>query len=149
MTHYLNVEHISAMHDALLARLGAPRAALRDRGLLESAVMRPQMAAHYEDADIVRQAALLAIGISQAQAFLDGNKRSAYAACEVFLDLDGYEITGDPLEMAQQLEAVAERTSTLEDATAGFEAWLRGHVAPRSSSAPHSTAAPHDESAPF
>jgi death on curing protein len=131
MTAYLQIEHTAALHDALLARLGAAHAALRDRGLLESALMRPQMGAHYEEADLVRQAVLLAIGISQAQAFLDGNKRTAYAACEVFLDLNGLAITGDPLDMAHQLEAVAERTSTLEDASARFEAWLREHIAPR------------------
>ena len=105
-------------------------APLRDEAGLESAVMRPRMAAHYEDADLVRQCALLTVGIAQAQAFLDGNKRTAFAAGDVFLRLNGFEFSGDPLELARQLEEVAERTGSLADATDRFEAWLRESVAP-------------------
>ncbi len=50
---------------------------------------------------LVRQCTLLAIGISQAQAWLDGNKRTAYACATVFLILNGHEYTGDPLELAR------------------------------------------------
>ncbi len=89
------------------------------------------MAAHYESADIVRQAALLAVAISQAQAFVDGNKRTAYAASETFLEMNGFEFVGIPLEMAQQLEAVASREDSLDAATDRFEAWLRERVGPR------------------
>ena len=133
MPEYLSVGDVIALHDAILQRLGAPYAALRDEGALESAITRPRMAGHYEDADLVRQAALLAIGISQAQAFVDGNKRTAYAATETFMLVNGLALTGDPIALAKELEAVATRTDDLEAATARFEAWLRGHVAPRSS----------------
>ncbi len=105
--------------------MGEAPAPLRDEGLLESAVMRPRMAAYYEEADVVRQGALLAAGISQAQAFLDGNKRTAYAALEVFLLHNGIAITVDPLEVARQIEALATRADSLDAATARFEAWLR------------------------
>ena len=54
-----------------IRRLSLFGSILRDENALASAVMRPQMAAHYEDADIIRSATLLAVGISQAQAFLD------------------------------------------------------------------------------
>ncbi len=128
---YLTVADAIALHDKLLERTGEPYMPLRDAGLLESAMMRLQMAAHYEDADLLRQAALLAVSISQAQAFLDGNKRTAYACCEVFLDINGVTLTGSPVEMAQQLIAVAERNDNLTAATARFEAWLREHLAPR------------------
>jgi death-on-curing protein len=131
MTEYIPIPAVVAVHDRLINRLGYPHAALRDEGLLESALMRPQMAAHYEEADLIRQATLLAIGISQAQTFLDGNKRAAYAMCEIFLDLNGLVITGDPIEMAKQLEAVATREDDLNSATTRFEAWLREHVTPR------------------
>lgn len=131
MTQYIPVPTVAALHDRLIARLGFPHAPLRDEGLLESALMRPQMAAHYEEADLIRQAALLAVGISQAQTFLDGNKRAAFAMCEIFLDLNGLLIVGDPVEMAQQLEAVATRDDDLDSATSRFEAWLREHVVPR------------------
>jgi death on curing protein len=128
---YLSVTDVIAIHDDIVRRLGGDFAPLRDEGLLESAIMRPRMAAHYEDADLVRQAALLAVGISQAQAFVDGNKRTGYGATEVFLDLNGYEFVGVPIEMAKQLEEVAVRTDSLEAATDRFEEWLRQRVAPR------------------
>ena len=88
------------------------------------------MAAYYEDADLIRQAAPIAIGISQAQAFLDGNKRTAFAAMDTLLRLNGLAFSGRPLDGALQLEAVAMRADSLDAATARFEAWLRDHVAP-------------------
>lgn len=92
--------------------------------------MRPRMVAYYEGADLIRQAALLAVGIAQAQAFVDGNKRTAFAAADVFLRLNGLAFAGDPVEFGQQLEAVATRSDSLEAATERLEAWLRDRVAP-------------------
>ncbi len=99
--------------------------------LLESAVMRPQMTEHYEGADLVRQAALLAGGISQAQAYLDGNKRTAYHATLVFLKVNGLALLLDDggLGMARELEKVAERADSLQAATERFELWLRSQQA--------------------
>ena len=130
---YLNLADVVAIHQFVMERMGAAPAPFRagGEGLVESAVMRPQMAAYYEDADLVRQAALLAVGISQAQAFLDGNKRTAFAALRAFLELNGSTFAVDPLEVARQLEAVATRADSLEAATERFEAGLRASVAPR------------------
>lgn len=124
-TRNLTVADVVALHRAAMERTGYASAPLRDEAGLESAVMRPRMAAHYEDADLVRQSALLAVGVSQAQAFLDGNKRTAFAAMDVFLRLNGFEFSGDSLELAEQLEAVAERAVSLTEATDRFDAWLR------------------------
>lgn len=128
MANYLGLHDVIALHEAMMLKFGSPPAGLRTEGGLESAIMRPRMAATYEDADLLRQAALLAIGISQAQAFLDGNKRTAFAAMDVFLRINGLAYAGDPIELAQQLERVAERTGTLAEATDQFEVWLRGLV---------------------
>lgn len=128
---YLSLADVLALHQAMMEKFGTGPAPLREEGLLESAIMRPRMAAYYEEVDIIRQAALLAVGVSQAQAFLDGNKRTAFAACDVFLRLNGITIVGDPIDVALQLEAVAERTGNLEAATDRFESWLRVHVRPR------------------
>lgn len=99
-------------------------------GLLESAVLRPQMAEHYEQADLIRQAALLAVGISQAQAFLDGNKRAAYQSLLVFLRVNGctLDLSDGGLATAHQLELVATRPDSLDAATDRLEAWLRRRV---------------------
>jgi death-on-curing protein len=126
-TNYLTVAEVIAIHEHMMRRLGAAPQALRDEGLLESAVMRPQMAAYYEGADIVRQAALLGIGISQAQAFVDGNKRTAYLALNTFPRINGLSYAGEPLGLAYQFEQFADRSgdpAALDD----FEAWLRDHA---------------------
>ena len=95
--------------------------------LLESAITRPQLAEYYEDADLIRQAAPLAVGISQAQAYLDGNKRTAYHATLVFLKINGLalQLRDGGLGLARELEKVAERADSLEAATRRFEEWLR------------------------
>jgi len=111
-----------------MERTGFLPAPLRDEGLLESAITRPQMAAFYEQADLIRQATLMAVGISQAQAFLDGNKRTAFAALEVFLGVNGKTIRGDARGVIDQLEAVANHRGKLTKTTAHFEKWLRSQV---------------------
>ena len=125
---YLSVADIMALHIAMMEGMAERPAPLRDAGLLESAVLRPQMTAHYEDADLARQAALLAVGIAQNQPNIDGNKRTAYIAALVFLRINGHPFRGDYLVMAQQLEAVATRTDSLDAATGRFEQWLRRHI---------------------
>jgi len=67
--------------------------------LLESALDRPAHYAFYRDADLALQAAVLAHGIAENQAFLDGNKRTAELATLAFLDVNGYEMSSsDPHE---------------------------------------------------
>jgi len=129
-TRHLGLTDVLAIHNFVMRELGHSPAPLRDEGGLESAVMRPRMAEHYEGADLVRQCALLGIGIAQAQAFIDGNKRTAYAAMRAFTGANGLLIAAEPMEIARQLEEVAERSGSLADATDRFEAWLRERVAP-------------------
>jgi death-on-curing protein len=133
-TQYLSLAEVIAIHESAMRRLGDEPKPLRDEGLLDSAVMRPQMAAYYEGADVTRQAALLGVGISQAQAFLDGNKRTAYLALNTFLRMNGLAYSGDRLELAKQLEQLAGRSSEPDAAIDAFEAWLRQYVQPRSES---------------
>lgn len=125
---YLTPDEVYAIRAQVMRRLGSPPEALRDEGALESALFRPQQAAHYAGVDLIGQAALLAVGVSQSQAFVDGNKRTAFEACDVFLRVNGHAFAGDPLDMARQLERIAERAGGLDDATEAFEAWLRDNV---------------------
>jgi death on curing protein len=125
---YLSVADVIALHTQTMERMGERAASVRDPALLESAILRPQMAAHYEEADLERQAALLAVGISQNQPFIDGNKRAAYIALVTFLRVNGRPFTGNPLDLARELEAVATRLDSLEAATHRFEQWLREHI---------------------
>jgi death-on-curing protein len=128
--YYLTLAEVLALHEAVMEKFGQGPAPLRSEGLLESAVMRARMASYYDNADLIRQCALLTVGISQAQAFMDGNKRTAFAAGDVFLRLNGLAFSGDPIELALQLEAVAERQGDLEGVTDHFEHWLCDHVSP-------------------
>lgn len=130
-TQYLSLADIIAIHERAMRRLGDEAKLLRDEGILESAVMRPQMAAYYEGADIARLAALLGVGISQAQAFIDGNKRTGYLALNTFLRMNGLTYIGDRLALARQFERFAERSNDPDEAIDAFEAWFRQFVQPR------------------
>jgi death on curing protein len=129
-TRHLSVAEVIALHNEMMRRFGRQAEHVRDENALGSAVARPRMAEHYEGADIVRQAALLAAGISQARSFVDGNKRTALVACRVFLAMNGLDLPGVSLEFAKQLELIAERPGERDAATDDFEAWLRERVRP-------------------
>ena len=79
-------------------------------------------------ADLIGQAARLAVGVSRAQAFLDGNKRTAFFAAAVFLNLNGLRFTGDSLAGAMLLDELADPSIGDDEADERFEAWLREHV---------------------
>jgi death on curing protein len=79
MTVYLNKQDVIYINECLLQQQGMPSPLLSENAL-ESALMRPQTAAYYQNADIVTQGALLIVGITLAHAFLDGNKRAALVA---------------------------------------------------------------------
>ena len=125
---YLSALDVIAMNDEILRRAGEALSSVRDAGALESALMRPQMASHYEQADLVTQTAVLVAGVALAHPFLDGNKRTALAAGTTFCLLNGYQIVNEPTELGRQIEAIVVRAGSLADATERFVAWLRSHV---------------------
>lgn len=125
---YPAADDIITFHGYIMRRWGLAPAPLRNRDALESAVARPQTAAYYEGADLIEQAAILTVAISQAQAFLDGNKRTAVQTLAAFLGANGQLFAGDSLELAKRLEAVAAQTDDRAAATAAFAAWVRDRV---------------------
>lgn len=128
---YLAAADVMALNSEILGRMQGISSRSRDENALESAVMRPRMAAYYEGADLVAQAATLIAGIALAHAFVDGNKRTAFAAGRVFMSLNKMTFTGDILELAQQIEALVNRSGSLRDALDRFTGWLRERVAVR------------------
>ncbi|MDQ6662081.1 MAG: type II toxin-antitoxin system death-on-curing family toxin [Chloroflexota bacterium] len=116
-----------AMNEDVMERMGTS-SVLRDEGALESTIMRPHMAAHYEEADLITQTAVLIIGIALAHPFIDGNKRTALAAGTTFLLLNGFQIVSKPEELGRQIEAVVIRSDGLDAATSRLSIWLRSHV---------------------
>ncbi|HEY8326529.1 MAG TPA: type II toxin-antitoxin system death-on-curing family toxin [Ktedonobacterales bacterium] len=129
---YLTADDVWAINIAVHRREGTT-ALLRDRGALEGALQRPQMAAHYEQSDLITQAVLVIVGIAMAHAFLDGNKRTAAIAGAVFLDLNGYTINVAPSDdaLGRQVETLVSDHGNAERAMRRFEDWLRSLVAPK------------------
>ena len=86
---YILVEDILVIHEDQIERYGGARG-IRDPGLLEAALFRPQTG-YYET--LVDEAAALWESLSQNHPFVDGNKRTAFAATFVFLAINGLDIT--------------------------------------------------------
>lgn len=94
MPDYLSLVEVLAMHEELIALYGGANG-VRDMGALESALFRPQTG-YYED--VIAEAAALLESLAVNHPFLDGNKRIAFAVADVFLRLNNYEFTADPVE---------------------------------------------------
>ena len=89
---------------------------LRDRGLLESALARPQNAFAYGEEDIVTLAVRVMAGIAQAHAFEQGNKRTAFVAMAQFLEINGYRLAiDDSRPWADAVIALVEHRLSEED----------------------------------
>src|ERR1700693_2737625 len=91
MTDYLTVVEVLAMHADQIERYGGSHG-IRGLGLLESALYRPQTGYY---ADLIEEAAALWESRAQNHAFIDGNKRTAFAATYTFLAINGIRITAD------------------------------------------------------
>lgn len=86
---FLSVDEVEAIHQRLIQIFGGP-AGVRDRGLLESALHRPQTGYY---ADIAEMATALFESLIINHPFVDGNKRVAFFATDVFLRLNGWRLT--------------------------------------------------------
>jgi death-on-curing protein len=126
---YLTLAEVLALHHRLMQESGGPWG-LRDLGLLESAVAQPLGAFGAQDLypSLVEKAAALAYSLVSNHPFVDGNKRVAHAAMEVFLVLNGYEVECP----TEEEEAVWLRLAAGKQSRAELVAWLSGHVRPLS-----------------
>lgn len=122
MVIWLDKALVLALHDRQIAEHGGSTG-LRDAGLLESALARPQQLYAYGDPppDLADLAASLAFGLARNHPFVDGNKRTGAVGCEVFLELNGASLAAKDAELYPQFIALA--TGALPEAD--FAAWLR------------------------
>ena len=83
---------------------------IRDQALLESACARPQNLAAYGEEDLLTLAVALLAGIARNHPFMQGNKRTAFKACQAFLVINDLEIAPalDSLGLADQIVALIE-----------------------------------------
>ena len=88
---------------------------VRDQGLLQSALARPQNAYHYNQVvSLAKLAASYGFGIAKNHAFVDGNKRTAYVVMRAFLVLNGFDINATKEEKYLTMYALAEGALTEE-----------------------------------
>jgi death-on-curing protein len=126
VTVWLDRKLILAIHDIQLHEHGGAMG-LRDEGLLESALARPLNHAGYGDPDTAELAAIYALAIARNHPFIDGNKRTAFAALFTFLELNGMEFEPPEVEAAVTMLRMA--GGDMSDAD--FIAWVRTHARPR------------------
>src|SRR5689334_8430294 len=106
---YLTAEQVFTLYAAVFDCTEQQAAdQLRSRAGLESALARPQFYAHYEEADLAMQTAVLAHGIAETQPFIEGNKRTALACLALFLDLNGFTLTASQQERMEWMLSLAE-----------------------------------------
>ena len=101
MRDFLTSVEVLALHHALIERYGGARG-IRDMGAVEAAVFRPQCGYY---ADITEEAAALLESLLINHPFVDGNKRVAFAACDVFLRMNGYALAAEPDWLYQRIIA--------------------------------------------
>ena len=120
---WLDPKVMLAVHEEQLAEHGGA-SGTRDMGLLESALARPENLAHYGVPDIADLAASYGCGIARNHPFIDGNKRTAFVAVELFLLLNDLELSADDADCVLTMLAVA--AGTLDESA--FAKWIRDHT---------------------
>ncbi len=113
------------VHGEQLAEHGGS-GGIRDVGLLESALARPENLAVYGEPDVADLAAAYATGLIKNHPFIDGNKRTGYIAAELFLALNGYSLGADDVDATLTTLKLA----ASEISEARFADWVRTHLAP-------------------
>ncbi|OFV93400.1 MAG: death-on-curing protein [Acidobacteria bacterium RIFCSPLOWO2_12_FULL_65_11] len=124
---YLSLGEVVDLHQAVLDQSGGATG-IRDLGMLESALAQPRATFGGTDLHptLVRKAAALGFSLAMNHPFVDGNKRVAHAAMEVFLLLNGFEINAAVDEQERLMLDLAAGKVTREQLTV----WLENHVKP-------------------
>jgi death-on-curing protein len=121
MTDFLTLVEVLAIHADQIERYGGSEG-VRDPGVLEAALYRPQTGYY---ADRIEEAAALWESLAQNHPFIDGNKRTAFAAAYTFLAINGVKITADA---GETYEFIAGLYQTHEFAFEKLAGWLRGNT---------------------
>lgn len=117
---------LELLHNEGIAEHGGA-SGLRDEGMLESALARPQQLAHYGEPDVAALAASYGYGLIKNHAFVDGNKRASFLAVGMFLYLNGYRLTASQVDATRTMLALAASELNEEQ----FTDWIRRNVTER------------------
>jgi death on curing protein len=122
---WLTVEDLIAVHSRQLAEHGGGDG-VRDIGLLDSALARPQFTWQYAETpiDLATLAGALAFGVITNHPFIDGNKRTGYVACRLFLVLNGADLVATTDDKYLAIYSVAAGAMTESE----FADWIRAHL---------------------
>jgi death-on-curing protein len=118
---------VDAMHLDQIREHGG-LAGLRDENALEAALSRPRQKWHYEPAsDLPVLAAAYGYGLSRSHPYQDGNKRTAFLAMVVFLELNGWSFRAEEDEVVTEMVRLAAGGVS----EAALASWLRDHSTKR------------------
>lgn len=121
-TIYLGLEEVLELHRVLIERFGGVPG-VRDRGLLQSALMRPQTG-YYNS--LSEQAAALFQSLVSNHVFIDGNKRVGFAAMAIFLKMNGYNLRIDADEAERFLVGkIIKKKAGVEEISRWMERYLK------------------------
>lgn len=122
MVVYLTFDDALHIHAELIREFGGADG-IRDKGLVESALLRPQTGYY---ADLIEEAAALWESLAMNHGFVDGNKRVAYACVELFLGINDHMVTAENEEIIAFIYRHLEAGTFTKD---NLDVWLRGVVA--------------------
>lgn len=121
---WLTVDEVLRLHERVVDEFGGSHGVL-NRALLESALDRPRNRAAYDPAaDLFDLAAAYTLGIARNHSFIDGNKRTALLASEVFLRLNGYRLEYESHDAVNTMVGIAR--NALDETV--LAAWFRNHA---------------------
>lgn len=120
---WIGADVAAAIHAEQLAEHGGGEG-VRDIGLLESAMARPQNLVGYGAPDIAALAAAYAYGIARNHPFIDGNKRTAVVVAETFLMLNSHALVATDAELVVAIMALAAGDLSEEE----LADWFRAHI---------------------
>ena len=120
---YLRVDDVLAIHEDQILRDGGS-AGVRDPGLLEAALFRPQTGYY---SSVIEEAAALWESLSQNHPFVDGNKRTAFAATYVFLRINGLRISATDADAQEFVLGLYARGQMTFD---NLRPWLADNTSP-------------------
>lgn len=121
--HWISELLALTIHDRQLSEHGG-RSGIRDKNMLESALARPKNLSLYGTPDAAQLAASYGYDIANNHPFIDGNKRTAFVACELFLDLNGWELTASDVDCVLVMMDVAAGEISEE----AFADWIRRNL---------------------